>query len=857
MNKQQLANKIWATANQMRSKIEAYEYKDFILGFIFYKFLSEREEKFLLANGYTREDLKSVSEYDPDVLEWVQGNLGYFIGYKNLFSTWLSLERDFDVSNVRDGLSAFSRCVSTSHRGVFDNVFETLQTGLSKLGDSSGNQTKAINGLLQVIKEIPMDKPRDYDVLGFVYEYLISMFAANAGKKAGEFYTPHEVSSVMSEIIAHELQEQDEIRIYDPTSGSGSLLINIGKAISRYRPEGDKIKYYAQELKANTFNLTRMNLIMRGIKAHNIVTRNADTLAEDWPVEKTKNEPLHVDAVVSNPPYSQVWDPSAAQLDPRFSGFGVAPKSKADYAFLLHDLYHLKSTGTMTIVLPHGVLFRGGEEGAIRQNLVDRNHIDAIIGLPSNIFFGTGIPTIILVLKKEKKTSDILFIDASKGFTKEGKNNKLRACDIKKIVDTFIARNDVPKYARVVTREEIQQNDYNLNIPRYVDSSETPEQWDLYASMFGGVPASEVEEYQEFWDALPGLKGDLFKDPSAAYLQFKSGDVDETLRDSKVVQKFKNTFEEALKDLPITINSQILGNKSFEELNIVSAEDVIVKHFFTALEKMPLVDKYVAYQTFSDSWETISGDLEVLAMEKLPAAKIVDPNMVVKKKDNKEVEVQEGWKGRILPFDLVQEKRCRVERDEVFSLEEKLANIPSELSSILEELSEDDREMCNAAINEEGDAFVGKEVTKLLKSFKEDNSPEVASVSSQLTKADDLLKLEKTLKKKVKDKKAALELQTKSIIEGLSEEEVFEFLRLKWVHPLYESLMQLPEALFRDFANKLNALKEKYSSTFFEVDQEIAKTETELSKMLDDLVGNDYDMKALAEFKALLGGKNE
>ena len=210
-----------------------------------------------------------------------------------------------------------------------------------------------------------------------------------------------------------------------------------------------------------------------------------------------------------------------------------------------------------------------------------------------------------------------------------------------------------------------------------------------------------------------------------------------------------------------------------------------------------------------------------------------------------------------LPFDLVQEKRCRVERDEVFSLEEKLANIPSELSSILEELSEDDREMCNAAINEEGDAFVGKEVTKLLKSFKEDNSPEVASVISQLTKADDLLKLEKTLKKKVKDKKAALELQTKSIIEGLSEEEVFEFLRLKWVHPLYESLMQLPEALFRDFANKLNALKEKYSSTFFEVDQEIAKTETELSKMLDDLVGNDYDMKALAEFKALLGGKNE
>jgi type I restriction enzyme M protein len=245
--------------------------------------------------------------------------------------------------------------------------FETLQTGLSKLGDSSGSQTKAVSGLLQLINAIPMDGKQDYDVLGFIYEYLISMFAANAGKKAGEFYTPHEVSLLMSEIVAYHLRNRNEIKIYDPTSGSGSLLINIGRSIAKHINDKNNIKYYAQELKENTYNLTRMNLVMRGILPDNIVTRNGDTLEEDWPYFDDNDpvntyNPLYVDAVVSNPPYSQSWDPSGKENDPRFASFGVAPKSKADYAFLLHDLFHLKPDGIMTIVLPHGVLFRGGEE---------------------------------------------------------------------------------------------------------------------------------------------------------------------------------------------------------------------------------------------------------------------------------------------------------------------------------------------------------------------------------------------------------------------------------------------------------------------------------------------------------------
>ena len=484
MNKQQLAAKIWESANKMRSKIEANEYKDYILGFIFYKFLSDKEVRFLKKNDWTDEYLVELNEDDTESVQMVRQNIGYFISYDGLFSTWIAKGMDFAASDVTDAISAFNRNINPHHKKVFEGIFKTLETGLSKLGETSGARTKAIRDLIYLIKDIPMDGRQDYDVLGFIYEYLISNFAANAGKKAGEFYTPHEVSLLMSEIVAHHLKGRSAIKIYDPTSGSGSLLINIGKSTARYMGSEDHIQYNAQELKENTYNLTRMNLVMRGILPDNIFTRNGDTLEDDWPYFDENDpvntyNPLYVDAVVSNPPYSQAWNPSDKENDARYASFGLAPRGKADYAFLLHDLYHLKPDGIMTIVLPHGVLFRGGEEGNIRKNLIEQNHIDAIIGLPANIFFGTGIPTIIMVLRQKRENTDVLVVDASKGFAKQGKNNVLRACDIKKIVDTVTQRTSVDKFSRVVSREEIRGNEYNLNIPRYVDSSEEAESWDI------------------------------------------------------------------------------------------------------------------------------------------------------------------------------------------------------------------------------------------------------------------------------------------------------------------------------------------------------------------------------------------
>lgn len=638
MNKQQLAAKIWESANKMRSKIEANEYKDYILGFIFYKFLSEKEVKYLKENDWTDEYLPELTEEDTETLESVQKNLGYFISYENLFSTWIEKGRDFSVQDVRDALSAFSRLINPTHKKVFEGVFDTLQTGLSKLGDSSASQSKAISDLIHLIKDIPMDGKQDYDVLGFIYEYLISMFAANAGKKAGEFYTPHEVSMLMSEIVADHLKDRDEIKIYDPTSGSGSLLINIGKSAAKFIENENNIKYYAQELKQNTYNLTRMNLVMRGILPDNIVTRNGDTLENDWPYFDENDpigtyDPLYVDAVVSNPPYSQAWNPEDKETDPRYARFGLAPKGKADYAFLLHDLFHIKSDGIMTIVLPHGVLFRGGEEGEIRKNLIEQNHIDAIIGLPANIFFGTGIPTIIMVLKQKRTNTDVLIVDASKGFIKVGKNNKLRASDIKRIVDVVTKRESVEKFSKVVSRDEIRNNEYNLNIPRYVDSSEASESWDIYASMFGGIPWSEIDELKEYWHAFPSLKSALFENTSSDYCKLTATDIKKVIKDHNDIQSFENNYYAAFNGFDQYLYDELIDK--MDTLNISKTEAVLSLNIFERLKNIPLVDKYEAYQLLDDDWTKLAVDLEMIQTEGFEATKRLTPIWWLKRKTEK------------------------------------------------------------------------------------------------------------------------------------------------------------------------------------------------------------------------------
>ena len=860
MNKQQLAAKIWESANQMRSKIEANEYKDYILGFIFYKYLSDKEEQDLYNRGYDADNIKEYVNEEADdsysSMSSLKQDLGYFIAYKDLFSTWINMGSDFSVDNVRTGLSSFSRNISPSHKKLFEGVFTTLETGLSKLGADTKSQTKAVSDLIQLINEIPMNGKQDYDVLGFIYEYLISNFAANAGKKAGEFYTPHEVSLLMSEIIAEHLKGRDTIKIYDPTSGSGSLLINIGKTAAKYMDDANRIQYYAQELKSNTYNLTRMNLVMRGILPANILTRNGDTLEEDWPYFDESDphstyEPLYVDAVVSNPPYSQRWDSIGKDSDPRYVRYGIAPKSKADYAFLLHDLYHLKPDGIMTIVLPHGVLFRGGEEGNIRKNLIEQNNIDAIIGLPANIFFGTGIPTIVMVLRQKRENTDVLIIDASKGFTKEGKNNKLRACDIRKIVDTIKSRRDIEKYSKVVSLEDIRANDYNLNIPRYVDSSEAAESYDIYASMFGGIPETELGKFDKYWEVFPSLKGELFAGED--YLSLKSENIRETIKNNKDVLQFKKNHMLRFGDLGAYLDSILIANAT--TINIPKTQEIIANNIFMRFVDITLIDPYGAYEIFEDKFTEISGDLELIQTEGIKAVTQVDPNMVIKKKNGKDVEVQEGWKGHILPFDLVQEICLSERKRDLKEKQEKLAEIPSSYEEILEALSEDDKEIITEALNDTNDAFVFKNIKAVVKSLKADG--ESKELIESLEKAEKLNNEEKKLKAEIKQGEDELHLETKAKIESLSEEEINNLLHEKWSSPIYNGILDLSDDMLKTFTKDVEALSTKYVVTMDDLEKEIKETEKSLAGMLSELTGSEKDMEGINELIKLLGGLDE
>ena len=916
MTKQQLASKIWESANKLRSKIEASEYKDFILGFIFYKFLSDNEVLFLKKKHWADEDIQALDGSDDKKIQYIQNNIYYFIPYKGLFSTWVNNDR-FSVKDVTDALSDFKTYINPNYEDTFKDIFKTLSTNLGDLGKTPTEQTEAISGLLQLIKDIPMDGKQGYDVLGFVYEYLISKFAANAGKKAGEFYTPHEVSLLMADIIALHLKDREEIKIYDPTSGSGSLLINIGKAAAKIT-DGAKIKYYAQELKEPTYNLTRMNLIMRGISPANMIVRNGDTLDKDWPFFKEDDwentyDPLFVDAVVSNPPYSQSWKSKHKENDKRFKSYGLAPNGKADFAFLLHDLFHLKDDGIMTIVLPHGVLFRGSpndnSEGKIRKNLIEKNNIDTIIGLPADIFFGTGIPTIIMVLKKQKSDSNVLIIDASKYFIKDGKKNKLQASDIKRIVDAVQQRKTIPGFSALVTREKIRENEYNLNIPRYVDNTEKQDINDIYATMFGGYPKTEIEELPNYWKAFKGLKEEIFKDNGTPFCALNTEDIKKTVDDNKEVQKYKNNFESKFEGFEKYLSDRFIEDAL--EINLNKEEQIITDNIYNRIKDIPLTDKYEAYQIFDDKWQTISNDLEIIQIEGFAATKIVDPHMVIKKKDDKEYEVREGWEGHVLPFEIVQNELLKDDVENINKLKKELLRIEGDIEEIFNNLTPEELEL--SIVNEDKTGFINAEIEpKLLETLKDIETDEINALNDYLLlskKAEKLTfkeahkevdwskikekakpdgtynakdvkdrikelqlaftfdegtteakivtlyntkQIEKDLSSKIKKAEDELHEKTKATIETLSDEQVKMLLKIKWIKPLVEKTKAICEEIVNAFVAKLITLKKKYETTFVEVEEKLDKTEVEVNKMLSKLCGDDYDMQGIKEFQKLL-----
>ncbi|MFT9266985.1 type I restriction-modification system subunit M [Oenococcus sp.] len=495
---QSITSKLWAMANELRGNMDAAEYKNYILAFMFYRYLSDHQEKYLVENNVI--DIvpgQSVNEaYTEqangsdlnDYLEDISSSLGYAIAPAD---TWPSLINKINNSTVipSDYQTLFddfnkNAVLNKSALQDFQGVFNDVNLGDSRLGSSTNDRAKSLNRIAKLIDDIDYKGEDGEDILGTIYEYLIGQFAASAGKKGGEFYTPHQVSKVLAKLVTNGITETSEsFTVYDPTMGSGSLLLTVGNELPHSNKSG-AIKYFGQELNTTTYNLARMNLMMHDVAYTNMVLHNADTLESDWPDGldiKGNDHPRSFDAVVANPPYSAKWDNSDSKLkDPRFSEYGkLAPASKADYAFVLHSIYHLSQTGTMAIVLPHGVLFRGAAEAKIRRTLIEKNYLDAVIGLPANLFYGASIPTVILVFKKNRKNKDVLFIDASQDYEKDKNQNILTNANVDKIISTYKARKDLHKYAHVAGLNEIKENDFNLNIPRYVDTFEEDAPIDL------------------------------------------------------------------------------------------------------------------------------------------------------------------------------------------------------------------------------------------------------------------------------------------------------------------------------------------------------------------------------------------
>ncbi|WP_288619362.1 type I restriction-modification system subunit M [uncultured Eubacterium sp.] len=505
-NSKDLISVLWSGADILRSKMDANEYKDYLLGIVFYKYLSDSfliKVYDMICDGKPdtlKEALDVYSEElngeDAEELRMAMKDECHYVIEPELTYTYFADSARNNSFNREQLQKGFNNIEQSDP--IFADLFTDIDLYSNRLGTGDQKQSDTISSLIKEIDKADLLNS-DAEILGNAYEYLIGQFASETGKKAGEFYTPQAVSKILTKIAIAGQESKRGLSVYDPCMGSGSLLLNAKK----YAEQPDYIKYYGQELNTSTYNLARMNMFLHGIVPDNQNLRNGDTLDGDWPT----GEETDFNMVLMNPPYSAKWSAAAGFLqDERFSDYGVlAPKSKADYAFLLHGLYHLKNNGTMAIVLPHGVLFRGAAEGKIREKLLRSGNIYAVIGLPANLFYNTSIPTCIIVLKKHRDGRDVLFIDASKKFNKGKKQNEMTDEHIDAVIELYSKRETVEKESYLATFENIEKNDFNLNIPRYVDNFEKEEDVDINA-LLSDMAKTDAEITQVQGDFVSLLK---------------------------------------------------------------------------------------------------------------------------------------------------------------------------------------------------------------------------------------------------------------------------------------------------------------------------------------------------------------
>lgn len=848
----EIKKRLWDGANELRGSMNASQYMDYMLGLMFYKFLSDKTLDQVrvteMLHDLTEAELleryeKLYNEYQDKYIELIRQPLGYYIPPEYLYQRWMKdiNEGRFELQIVTDSLNNFERTIASNQNpDDFENLFSSLDLTNQALGKDLNTRSKNIKSLIALFTDLNMVALQKSDILGDAYEYLIGMFAMESGKKAGEFYTPRQVSEVLAQVVA---TSGPIASIYDPAVGSGSLLLTVKQHLSQQAQK--ELMYYGQEKNTATYNLTRMNLLLHGVRPEKMTVRNADTLAQDWPEDPERpNEACQFDAIVMNPPYSlKNWNSEGLTVsDPRFSFVGAMPPDTAgDYAFLLHGLYHLGQQGTMAIVLPHGVLFRGGAEGAIRKRLIDKNYIDAVIGLPSNLFTNTGIPVCVIVLKKNRSLGEpIVMIDASQYFVKVKTQNMLQDKDIARIIETYTSRIETESYSHLASLEEIKRNEYNLNIPRYVEPIETEIPHHVDGHLYGGIPKEDLNRFPIIMSIaqdivkshLREVREGFYKVESIDSLQAEVLQSPNLENERETLEAHINTFIEKYWNILKSVSS---------ETNLVDLKAVMLDDAKNLFADISWVDSYEAYQIVAELWhQKFTTDLEIIVGNDFyDAAIMTEPHMVIKGSGKTKRVEQDGVIGRLIPNDFIEHFLFSEERDKLDNYQSDLDSLEAELGELIEAAKEeasDEYYALNDLLkrdddDEVKDAFDSARVNKTLKKLaKTDESFELVK------KTYDLIEQIKKLKKSIKDDRKSLDEKVYTRFETLTHEEIDQLMWNKWFGTFTNNIGKILEAPVLKELDILSMLNERYSDTLQSIDLEIDNLEKSLEDMMKELV---------------------
>ena len=775
IKKSELYSDLWKSCDELRGGMDASQYKDYILVMLFVKYVTDK-----------------YHGQKDSLIEVPKG--GSFLDMVDLKGK----------PNIGEGINKIISKLAEENelKGIID-VADFNDT--DKLG-SGKEQVDRLSNIVGIFQRESLDfsknKAEGDDILGDAYEYLMRNFATESGKSKGQFYTPSEVSRVLAKVVGTSDAKRKDQTVYDPTAGSGSLLLKA----SDEAPDG--ITIYGQEKDVATRAMAVMNMWIHDNPDADVKRQNSIST----PQFKNNDGTLKTfDFVVANPPFSdKAWsngiDPTHDEFG-RFDGYDIPPKKNGDYAFLLHVIKSMKTTGKGAIILPHGVLFRGNVEETIRQNIIKRGYIKGIIGFPPNLFYGTGIPACVIILDKENAESrkGIFMIDASKGFVKDGNKNRLQAKDIHKIVDAFLKQLEIPKFSRLVPLSEIsdEKNNYNLNIPRYIDSQDDEDIQDIEAHLKGGIPTKDIDDLSEYWKVYPSVRKVLFSpDKRKGYenLKVEKSEIQSSIFGHSEFKNFsdkiRKTYEQWKTDNISLLNDVKVGTKPKELISIIS-EDILAK-----FSKLSLIDKYDIYQHLMTYWEETMQDDVYLISQNDWNAEIVP----VKNKNGKVT----GWDSELIPKNLVTSKYFSEEKESLDNLQIKLDEISQEKETSEEENGEGNEDMFSEARSSAGNITKG-EIDKRIKIIK--NESEFADELDILTKYLKLIEKQAELKKQIKSAEKELDKNLSGKYEKLTKDEIKELvIEDKWLTCLYNSINEEMENVSHKLGSRIKELAERYET---------------------------------------------